>query len=134
MSCSRSRWAWCPVAASGSGTRAWWSRSRTNGWPGRWRPWSPSSARRWRRGRAAGAAGTDEPAPEIRLTADQLTAVDAIRSDLASGRPMMRLVQGDVGSGKTAVAALAIAFVADAGGQSALLAPTDLLARQHAAT
>ncbi len=45
---------------------------------------------------------------------------------------MMRLLQGDVGSGKTAVAALALAFVADAGAQGALLAPTDLLARQHA--
>jgi len=44
----------------------------------------------------------------------------------------MRLLQGDVGSGKTAVAALALAFVADAGRQGALLAPTDLLARQHA--
>ncbi len=73
------------------------------------------------------------PAP-VSLTADQRTAVDQLRADLASGRPMMRLVQGDVGSGKTAVAALAMAFVADAGGQSALLAPTDLLARQHAAT
>ncbi len=83
----------------------------------------------------AARAGTSAgPGPTIRLTADQLAAVDAIRSDLASGRPMMRLVQGDVGSGKTAVAALAMAFVADAGGQSALLAPTDLLARQHVAT
>ena len=45
---------------------------------------------------------------------------------------MMRLLQGDVGSGKTAVAALALAFAADAGHQGALLAPTDLLARQHA--
>jgi ATP-dependent DNA helicase RecG len=45
---------------------------------------------------------------------------------------MMRLLQGDVGSGKTAVAALALAFVADTGRQGALLAPTDLLARQHA--
>ena len=70
----------------------------------------------------------------VSLTADQRTAVDRAACDLASGRPMMRLVQGDVGSGKTAVAALAMAFVADAGGQSALLAPTDLLARQHAAT
>ncbi len=70
----------------------------------------------------------------IALTPDQRTAVADIRADLASGRPMMRLVQGDVGSGKTAVAALAMAFVADAGGQAALLAPTDLLARQHAAT
>ncbi len=83
---------------------------------------------------AARAAGSDAPAPDVRLTADQVTAVKAIRSDLASGRPMMRLVQGDVGSGKTAVAALAMAFVADTGGQSALLAPTDLLARQHALT
>jgi len=83
---------------------------------------------------AGRATPSDTPAPPTRLTPDQLVAVDAIRADLASGRPMMRLVQGDVGSGKTAVAALAMAFVADAGGQSALLAPTDLLARQHAAT
>ncbi len=47
---------------------------------------------------------------------------------------MMRLLQGDVGSGKTAVAALAMAWVADAEAQAALLAPTDLLARQHAVT
>jgi ATP-dependent DNA helicase RecG len=58
--------------------------------------------------------------------------VAAIAEDLARPRPMMRLLQGDVGSGKTAVAALALAFVADAGRQGALLAPTDLLARQHA--
>ncbi len=77
--------------------------------------------------------GIAEPAA-ISLTKDQLTAVRHVRDDLASGHPMMRLVQGDVGSGKTAVAALAMAFVADAGGQAALLAPTDLLARQHAAT
>lgn len=67
-----------------------------------------------------------------RLTADQATAVTAIAADLGRSRPMMRLLQGDVGSGKTAVAALALAFVADAGRQGALLAPTDLLARQHA--
>ncbi len=70
----------------------------------------------------------------VHLTIDQLRAVDDIRADLASGRPMMRLLQGDVGSGKTAVAALAMAFAADAGHQGALLAPTDLLARQHAQT
>jgi ATP-dependent DNA helicase RecG len=73
--------------------------------------------------------GSNEAA---RLTTDQAAAVDAIVSDLAQPRPMMRLLQGDVGSGKTAVAALALAFVADAGRQGALLAPTDLLARQHA--
>jgi ATP-dependent DNA helicase RecG len=74
--------------------------------------------------------GSPEPA---RLTADQAAAVSAIAADLARPRPMMRLLQGDVGSGKTAVAALALAFVADAGRQGAILAPTDLLARQHAA-
>jgi ATP-dependent DNA helicase RecG len=74
-------------------------------------------------------SGSDEPA---RLTSDQATAVTAIAADLGRPRPMMRLLQGDVGSGKTAVAALALAFVADAGRQGALLAPTDLLARQHA--
>jgi ATP-dependent DNA helicase RecG len=73
--------------------------------------------------------GGTEPA---RLTRDQVAAVDAIVADLAQARPMMRLLQGDVGSGKTAVAALGLAFVADAGRQGALLAPTDLLARQHA--
>jgi ATP-dependent DNA helicase RecG len=73
--------------------------------------------------------GATEPA---QLTADQAEAVAAIAADLGRLRPMMRLLQGDVGSGKTAVAALALAFVADAGRQGALLAPTDLLARQHA--
>ena len=71
-------------------------------------------------------------AETARLTADQAAAVTAIAEDLGRSRPMMRLLQGDVGSGKTAVAALALAFVADAGRQGALLAPTDLLARQHA--
>ena len=74
------------------------------------------------------ARGATDPA---HLTADQTEAVSAIVADLAKPRPMMRLLQGDVGSGKTAVAALALAFVADAGRQGALLAPTDLLARQH---
>jgi ATP-dependent DNA helicase RecG len=66
------------------------------------------------------------------LTADQAAAVQEIAADLGRSRPMMRLLQGDVGSGKTAVAAIALAFVADVGRQGALLAPTDLLARQHA--
>ena len=73
------------------------------------------------------------PAP-IRLTDDQAAAIAQIRADMAQPHPMTRLLQGDVGSGKTAVAALAMALVADAGGQAALLAPTDLLARQHLAT
>ncbi|MDQ3491768.1 MAG: ATP-dependent DNA helicase RecG [Chloroflexota bacterium] len=70
----------------------------------------------------------------VRLTEDQRSALEAIRADLGSERPMLRLLQGDVGSGKTAVAALTLAFAADGGHQGALLAPTDLLARQHAAT
>jgi ATP-dependent DNA helicase RecG len=67
----------------------------------------------------------------VQFTADQVTAIDAIRVDLAGFNPMIRLLQGDVGSGKTAVAAYALAAAAKAGFQAALLAPTDLLARQH---
>jgi ATP-dependent DNA helicase RecG len=70
----------------------------------------------------------------VALTADQVAAIDDIRTDLARPTPMLRLLQGDVGSGKTAVAAYALAAVARAGLQGALLAPTDLLARQHLAT
>jgi ATP-dependent DNA helicase RecG len=71
---------------------------------------------------------------DVELTIDQLAATVAIRTDLARAEPMLRLLQGDVGSGKTAVAAYALALVAGAGRQGALLAPTDLLARQHGAT
>ena len=70
----------------------------------------------------------------IELTVDQSVAIDAIRDDLARPTPMLRLLQGDVGSGKTAVAAYALAARARAGLQGALLAPTDLLARQHLET
>jgi ATP-dependent DNA helicase RecG len=70
----------------------------------------------------------------VELTVDQATAIEAIRDDLARPTPMLRLLQGDVGSGKTAVAAYALAAAARAGLQGALLAPTDLLARQHHAT
>ena len=70
----------------------------------------------------------------IELTADQAAAMAAVREDLARTVPMLRLLQGDVGSGKTAVAAYALGLAARAGGQGALLAPTDLLARQLAAT
>ena len=70
----------------------------------------------------------------VELTADQSTSMTAIREDLARSTPMLRLLQGDVGSGKTAVAAYALAVAARAGVQGALLAPTDLLARQHLET
>src|SRR6478672_38015 len=65
------------------------------------------------------------------LTGAQRQAVAEIRRDLASGEQMGRLLQGDVGSGKTAVAALALADAAASGFQSALMAPTEILARQH---
>lgn len=65
------------------------------------------------------------------LTGDQAVAVLEIRQDLASGQQMARLLQGDVGSGKTAVAALALADVGGAGFQAAFMAPTEILARQH---
>ncbi len=65
------------------------------------------------------------------LTDDQAAAVEAIVADLAMDRPMRRLLEGDVGSGKTAVAAVALACAVRAGWQGALMAPTEILARQH---
>ena len=65
------------------------------------------------------------------FTGAQDRALAEIRGDLAAGERMSRLIQGDVGSGKTVVAMCAMADVADAGGQSALMAPTEILARQH---
>ncbi|MFK0299381.1 ATP-dependent DNA helicase RecG [Brevundimonas sp. NPDC090276] len=65
------------------------------------------------------------------LTGAQARAIEEIRTDLSSGEQMGRLLQGDVGSGKTAVAALALADAASSGFQSALMAPTEILARQH---
>jgi len=67
-------------------------------------------------------------------TGAQSRAVSEIYADMAQAAPMLRLLQGDVGSGKTLVAALAMARAAEAGLQSAMMAPTDLLARQHGAT
>ena len=65
------------------------------------------------------------------LTDDQKKAVDEIITDLCRDVPMNRLLQGDVGSGKTAVAAAACYFTAQNGIQSALMAPTEILAAQH---
>jgi ATP-dependent DNA helicase RecG len=65
------------------------------------------------------------------LTQGQGQAVAEIRADMSGPDRMLRLLQGDVGSGKTAVALLAMAAAAEAGRQSALMAPTDILARQH---
>ncbi len=68
------------------------------------------------------------------LTASQTEAVAEIEADLARPERMLRLLQGDVGSGKTVVALLAMAAVIEAGGQAAMMAPTELLARQHMRT
>ncbi len=65
------------------------------------------------------------------LTGAQERAVQEIRSDLEAGHPMNRLLQGDVGSGKTVVAAIAIAIIAEQEAQAALMAPTSILAEQH---
>ena len=65
------------------------------------------------------------------LTAAQQRVVAEIQQDLARAQPMHRLLQGDVGSGKTVVAALAAAAAIDAGWQCALMAPTEILAEQH---
>ncbi len=67
----------------------------------------------------------------FQLTAGQKSAWDSIRCDLEKAQPMQRLLQGDVGSGKTVVALLAMLQAAGSGKQSALLAPTEVLARQH---
>ena len=68
------------------------------------------------------------------LTGAQMRAVEEIRKDFGSGSPMNRLVQGDVGSGKTMVAAAAAYLAANNHRQSALMAPTEILAEQHYAS
>lgn len=65
------------------------------------------------------------------LTNAQLQALESIKSDLESGRPMNRLLQGDVGSGKTVIAALAMSAIIQTNAQAALMAPTSILAEQH---
>jgi ATP-dependent DNA helicase RecG len=67
----------------------------------------------------------------FRLTGAQDGAIAEIRADMASSDRMLRLLQGDVGAGKTMVALMAASLAIEAGGQAALMAPTELLARQH---
>jgi ATP-dependent DNA helicase RecG len=68
----------------------------------------------------------------FRLTADQRSVLREIKDDLEGTAPMMRLLQGDVGCGKTLVALISALYTMAAGEQVALMAPTELLARQHA--
>jgi ATP-dependent DNA helicase RecG len=72
-----------------------------------------------------------EKALPFRLTGAQIRALSEVRGDMASGERMGRLLQGDVGSGKTVVAMLAMADAASSGLQSVMMAPTEILARQH---
>ncbi len=65
------------------------------------------------------------------LTGAQQRSIAEIEGDLAQGAPMLRLLQGDVGSGKTVVALSAMLIAVEAGAQAAMLAPTEILARQH---
>jgi len=76
-------------------------------------------------------AAAVEAALPFRLTGAQIRSLSEVRGDLAAGKRMSRLLQGDVGAGKTVVAMLAMADVAASGFQSALMAPTEILARQH---
>ncbi len=94
--------------------------------------------KRRREGGGAGQAVEKLPAEAFQallpfpLTGAQRRVIGEIAADLAAGRPMNRLVQGDVGSGKTAVAAYAAWSVIRGGAQAALMAPTEVLAEQHA--
>ncbi|MCI4568585.1 ATP-dependent DNA helicase RecG [Lysobacter sp. CFH 32150] len=87
--------------------------------------------------RAPALAGKGRLAERLRdalpfaLTQAQHRVFEQIRHDLAQPHPMLRLVQGDVGSGKTVVAAMAAMLAVEAGKQAALMAPTELLAEQH---
>jgi ATP-dependent DNA helicase RecG len=83
------------------------------------------------RASAGGVAEQLLAALPFQLTAAQHRVVNEIAGDLAHTQPMHRLLQGDVGSGKTVVAALAAATAIDAGWQCALMAPTEILAEQH---
>jgi ATP-dependent DNA helicase RecG len=93
---------------------------------------------RARKGRALPGTGTLTDALRAQLpftlTAAQARVAREIADDMAQAAPMLRLLQGDVGSGKTLVALLAMLRAVESGAQAALLAPTEILARQHAAT
>lgn len=93
------------------------------------------SARRHRTDALAGSGKlTAALALPYDLTIAQRRVVEEIRGDMAQEVPMLRLLQGDVGSGKTMVAVLAILSAIESGAQAAFLAPTEILARQHFAT
>jgi len=81
--------------------------------------------------RSDGVRGAFDERLPFTLTAGQQEVAATVAGDLAASHPMHRLLQGEVGSGKTVVALRAMLTVVDAGGQAALLAPTEVLAQQH---
>jgi ATP-dependent DNA helicase RecG len=83
-------------------------------------------------GRSGGVRDAFDAALPFRLTAGQVDIGGCLDGELAEPHPMHRLLQGEVGSGKTVVALRAMLRVVDSGGQAALLAPTEVLAQQHA--
>ncbi len=85
-----------------------------------------------RPGRAGGVLDAFDAATPFELTDGQRTVGEELAGELARSSPMHRLLQGEVGSGKTLVALRAMLAVVDSGGQAALLAPTEVLAQQHA--
>lgn len=91
-----------------------------------------------RRHRTVPLPGTGELTKKLKLpyvlTAAQRRVTEEIRGDMNQSAPMLRLLQGDVGSGKTLVALLAMLTAVESGAQAAMLAPTEILARQHHAT
>ncbi len=91
--------------------------------------WSSQTARRYPL--SADKISLSESRLPFQLTNDQKNAVKEILTDMDSGHPMNRLLQGDVGSGKTVVAKFAIQAVLENGAQAAVMAPTSILAEQH---
>ena len=81
--------------------------------------------------RTNGVLATFDQRLPFELTAGQQAVAGVIAAELARPHPMHRLLQGEVGSGKTVVALRAMLSVVDSGGQAALLAPTEVLAQQH---
>ncbi|MEY3538463.1 MAG: hypothetical protein RL645_1277 [Actinomycetota bacterium] len=95
---------------------------------------TPATARTGSSSGSKGLADAFDASLPFKLTSGQVAVGQAIAEDLAQPHPMNRLLQGEVGSGKTLVALRAMLRVADSGGQSALLAPTEVLAAQHFAS
>ena len=121
----------------------WWQARRRLAWDEALGVQLALAQRRWLAGanpatprpvKAGGLLDAFDEALPFRLTAGQREIGETLAVELAQDHPMHRLLQGEVGSGKTVVALRAMLQTVDAGGQAALLAPTEVLAAQHART